>query len=189
MTASLLTTEELCWPASQLLAVAVLLNLVWGLAVNSWPGLCTILVQCIAKELGTSSGKKRGPDATVSKTFRRFVQTADDERRSGLYITLFEHGLAHTVYESTLAMQVKDATRMQCTMQEGVACWGAEQPNYLRMSKTSSTGPAQPPQSAQTTAVFCVRTCWQMRTIAPWFLPARSRVTGPHDHVSCTCFD
>ncbi|BDA48015.1 Serine-protein kinase ATM [Coccomyxa sp. Obi] len=51
--------------------------------VNTWPGLCTILVQCIAKELGTSSGKKRGPDATVSKTFRRFVQTADDERRSG----------------------------------------------------------------------------------------------------------
>ena len=68
-------------------------------------------------------------------------------------------------------------------MQEGVACWGAEQRNYLRMSKMSSTGPAQPPQSAQTTAVFCVQTCLQMRTIAPWFLPTRSRVNGSHDNV------
>ncbi len=83
--------------SSHLLSVAVLLNLLWGLAVNTWPGLCTILVQCIAKELGTSSGKKRGPDATVSKTFRRFVQTANDERRSGLHVILFEHGLAHSL--------------------------------------------------------------------------------------------
>ena len=37
----------------------------------------------IEKELGGSTGKKRGPDSTVSKTFKRFVQTADDERRSG----------------------------------------------------------------------------------------------------------
>lgn len=40
-------------------------------------------MQCLAKELGTSSGKKRGQEVFISKTFKRFVQTADDERRSG----------------------------------------------------------------------------------------------------------
>jgi hypothetical protein len=45
-----------------------------------------VLVKCIEKELGGSAGKKRGPDSTVSKTFKRFIQTADDERRSGALI-------------------------------------------------------------------------------------------------------
>ena len=53
-------------------------------AVATWPGLCTILVQCINKELEHSSGKKKGPDANVSRTFKRFVQSADDEKRGGV---------------------------------------------------------------------------------------------------------
>ena len=51
-------------------------------AVASWPGLATLLVRSIEKEMG-ALGRKRGVDAAVSKPFRRFVQTADDERRSG----------------------------------------------------------------------------------------------------------
>ena len=51
-------------------------------AVASWPGLATLLIKSIEKELG-ALGRKRGLDASVSKIFRRFVQTADDERRSG----------------------------------------------------------------------------------------------------------
>ena len=42
-----------------------------------------MLVRSIEKEMG-ALGRKRGLDAAVSKTFRRFVQTADDERRSGM---------------------------------------------------------------------------------------------------------
>ncbi len=49
----------------------------------TWPGLCTILVQSVEKELAAAAGKKRGPEAAVSKAFKRFVQTAEDERRSG----------------------------------------------------------------------------------------------------------
>ena len=52
-------------------------------AVASWPGLATLLVRSIEREMG-ALGRKRGVDAAVSKTFKRFVQTADDERRSGL---------------------------------------------------------------------------------------------------------
>ena len=39
-------------------------------------------MKSIEKEVG-AVGRKKGPDSTVSKTFKRFVQTADDERRSG----------------------------------------------------------------------------------------------------------
>lgn len=53
-------------------------------AVASWPGLATVLVKSIERELG-ALGRKKGPDSTVSKTFKRFVQTADDERRSGAH--------------------------------------------------------------------------------------------------------
>jgi hypothetical protein len=53
-------------------------------AVATWPGLCTILLQCINRELESSSGRKKGLDAAVSKTFKRFVQTADDEKRTGM---------------------------------------------------------------------------------------------------------
>ena len=42
-----------------------------------------MLVKSIEKEMG-ALGRKRGVDAAVSKTFKRFVQTADDERRSGV---------------------------------------------------------------------------------------------------------
>ena len=51
-------------------------------AVASWPGLATVLVKSIERELG-GLRRRKGPDSTVSKTFKRFVQTADDERRSG----------------------------------------------------------------------------------------------------------
>ena len=51
-------------------------------AVASWLGLATLLIKSIEKEMG-ALGRRKGPDATVSKTFKRFVQTADDERRSG----------------------------------------------------------------------------------------------------------
>lgn len=54
-------------------------------AVASWPGLATVLVKCIENEVG-AIGRKKGPDSTVSKTFKRFVQTADDERRSGAHL-------------------------------------------------------------------------------------------------------
>jgi hypothetical protein len=40
-------------------------------------------VQSVEKELAAAAGKKRGPEAAVSKAFKRFVQTAEDERRSG----------------------------------------------------------------------------------------------------------
>ena len=54
-------------------------------AVATWPGLCTILMQSVDKEFASSAGKKKGPDAGVSRAFKRFVQAAEDERRSGAH--------------------------------------------------------------------------------------------------------
>lgn len=41
------------------------------------------LVEYAANEVATSVGKKKGPDAAIPKALRRFVQLADDERRTG----------------------------------------------------------------------------------------------------------
>ncbi|KAK9806879.1 hypothetical protein WJX72_005975 [[Myrmecia] bisecta] len=50
-------------------------------AVASWPGLVTVLISCVQKEL--ASAKTRGPDAGLARTFRKYVQSAEDDRRSG----------------------------------------------------------------------------------------------------------
>lgn len=52
-------------------------------AVGTWPGLCVTLIEYAANEVTTSVGKKKGPDAAIPKALRRFVQLADDERRTG----------------------------------------------------------------------------------------------------------
>lgn len=40
-------------------------------------------MQSVEKDLAASAGKKKGPEAALSRTFKRLVQTAEDERRSG----------------------------------------------------------------------------------------------------------
>ncbi|GAB4819121.1 hypothetical protein N2152v2_006167, partial [Parachlorella kessleri] len=49
----------------------------------SWPGLCSVLSGYVTDEIKASSTKKRGPEASLSKTFRKLIQLAEDERRSG----------------------------------------------------------------------------------------------------------
>ncbi len=44
-----------------------------------------VLAGTVAEEIKQSSGKKRGPDAALSKTFRKLVQLAEEERRSGAW--------------------------------------------------------------------------------------------------------
>ena len=51
--------------------------------VGTWPGLCVSIVDYAATEFSASVGKKKGPDAAISKVLRRFVQLADDDRRTG----------------------------------------------------------------------------------------------------------
>ncbi len=71
-------------------------------AVASWPGLAIILVKSIDKEVG-AVGRKKGPDSTVSKTFKHFVQTADDERRSGAqHIASSPHYFQPLAYQQLL---------------------------------------------------------------------------------------
>lgn len=41
------------------------------------------LVDYAAIEVTASVGKKKGPDAAIPKALRRFVQLADDDRRTG----------------------------------------------------------------------------------------------------------
>ena len=57
--------------------------LTYSFAVPSWPGLASLLVKFISEELQAQASKKRGPDAIISKTFRKVISLADDERRSG----------------------------------------------------------------------------------------------------------
>ena len=52
-------------------------------AVGTWPGLCVTLVEYAGIEVTASLGKKKGPDAAIPKALRRFVQLADDDRRTG----------------------------------------------------------------------------------------------------------
>ena len=52
-------------------------------AVGTWPGLCVTLVDYAAIEVTASIGKKKGPDTAIPKALRRFVQLADDDRRTG----------------------------------------------------------------------------------------------------------
>lgn len=54
-----------------------------SVAVGTWPGLCVTLVEYAAIEVTASVGKKKGPDAAIPKALRRFVQLADDDRRTG----------------------------------------------------------------------------------------------------------
>ena len=46
--------------------------------------LCGQLIKCAAEEIAASAGKKRGLDSTLARTLRKFVQTAQDEHRSGI---------------------------------------------------------------------------------------------------------
>ena len=71
-------------------------------AAASWPGLCTILMQSVEKELAASMGKKKGPEAALSRTFKRLVQTAEDERRSGQAPLLHTHHGLHGSCEGGL---------------------------------------------------------------------------------------
>lgn len=52
-------------------------------AAATWPGLASILAGFVGAELEVAKGKKRGPDASLSKAFRRLVALAEDDRRSG----------------------------------------------------------------------------------------------------------
>ena len=65
-----------------LLALSICVSLVL-VAVGTWPGLCVTLIDYAAIEVTASIGKKKGPDAAIPKALRRFVQLADDDRRTG----------------------------------------------------------------------------------------------------------
>ncbi|KAL3152001.1 hypothetical protein ABBQ32_001121 [Trebouxia sp. C0010 RCD-2024] len=67
--------------------------------VGTWPGLCVTLVEYAAIEVTASVGKKKGPDAAIPKALRRFVQLADDDRRTellDLYMGKLEEQLDRT---------------------------------------------------------------------------------------------
>lgn len=61
-------------------------------AVGTWPGLCVTLVEYAATEVTASIGKKKGPDAAIPKALRRFVQLADDDRRTGDTLCIPSYG-------------------------------------------------------------------------------------------------
>lgn len=46
--------------------------------------MCTILVDYLQKEITAGYGKKKALDQNLGKTFKRFLQLAEDERRSGI---------------------------------------------------------------------------------------------------------
>lgn len=70
-----------------------------SVAVGTWPGLCVTLVEYAAIEVTASVGKKKGPDTAIPKTLRRFVQIADDDRRTG-------NANAHQATEGTSRLHV-----------------------------------------------------------------------------------
>jgi hypothetical protein len=49
-----------------------------------WPTLCLLVVNYISTEVKASVGKKKGPEANLSKIFKMLIQRAEDERRSGV---------------------------------------------------------------------------------------------------------
>ena len=52
-------------------------------AATTWPGLVSVFAGYAVEELKAAAGKKRGPDPGMSKTLRKLVQLAEDDRRSG----------------------------------------------------------------------------------------------------------